>query len=154
MVEDWVLTRAKRERTIRKARLPLWGELCAALEQAVRSFNRCYGCDGEVTYYKQYDDHVWVRSERNPQRAAHFVLTLEHSVEAEVTAAGKHTARFVFPIIGTDHGPMFSVGAGGKAMTCEDVSRSVLEPILFTEPAELFARFLEDKQVRSATELR
>ena len=128
---DWVEKLHRAEKHLADSKAGLWRDVCAAMTDASRSFNKLYGGHSEV----------------KPINGHRFRITVQHEGqkhEAELDfddQSGKLTTAYNAAIEGikhfdikADYAAAFIVDGDGKRVTADQISHAILKPLFFPWP--------------------
>jgi hypothetical protein len=128
---NWVEKRHRAEKHLADARPGLWRDVCAAMTDASRSFNKLYGGVSETKPINGHRFRIMIQYEGKKHEAEIDFDEQTGKVTTAYNAAIEGMKHFD---IKADHVSAFIVDDKGKRVTPDEVSHAILKPLFFPWP--------------------
>jgi hypothetical protein len=133
---NWVEKRKKAENHFADSAPGLWRDLCAAMKDASRSFNKLYKGESEVTAINGHRFRVVILADGKKHEAD--IDFDDQSGKISTSYDADISERLTFHIK-ADHLSAFIVDNMGARLSVEEVSRSILTPSFFPDSASVYS---------------
>jgi hypothetical protein len=129
---DWVSDRSERERIIAEGAPNLWSDVCSAFEEAVKSMQRKYPeLPNKPEYSRISENKFVVRLRRMARDSKEVSVTFSPDRKEILVDMGIAKRKYVVTFDVDDGAAVLKLD--GRAITPDELSRHVLEPLFFED---------------------
>jgi hypothetical protein len=128
---DWVERRHRAEQHLSESKQSIWRDICAAMMDASRSFNKLYGGVTEAKAINGHRFRIVIQREGKKHEAE---IDFDDQVGKVITSYNAAIAGTKHFDIKADHESAFIVDDEGKRVTPDQVSYAILGPLFFPWP--------------------